>query len=76
MWAKVSSFEMGLCDNPICKRCGRLLRRKPQFMFCVSVRPLLHSRHQYLGSFFLDPEDVRTLNIRALWKFAKETGLL
>jgi hypothetical protein len=30
----------------------------------------------YLGSFFLDPEDIRKLSIRAIWNFVKETGLL
>jgi len=26
----------------------------------------------YLGSFCLDPEDIRKLNIQAIWKFAKQ----
>jgi len=29
----------------------------------------------YLGSFFLDPEDVRNLNLGAIWNFIKRTGL-
>ena len=33
-------------------------------------------RHIYLGSFFLDPEDIRKLNIGAVWNFVKGTGLL
>jgi len=33
-------------------------------------------RHTYLGSFFLDPEDVRKLSIGAIWNFAKGTGIL
>jgi hypothetical protein len=33
-------------------------------------------RHTYLGSFFLGPEDIRKLNIGAIWNFAKGTGLL
>jgi len=32
-------------------------------------------RHSYLGSFFLDPEDVSKLILGAIWKFAKGTGL-
>jgi hypothetical protein len=28
----------------------------------------------YLGSFFLDPEDVRNLNLGAIWNFIKRTG--
>jgi hypothetical protein len=33
-------------------------------------------RHAYLGSFFLDPEDIRVLGMEAIWNFAKGTGLL
>jgi hypothetical protein len=32
-------------------------------------------RLTYLGSFFLDPEDVRELNLGAIWNFIKGTGL-
>jgi hypothetical protein len=49
-----------------------VLRRKPQFMFCVRVRPWLHSSRLLL----LDPEVITKLNIGAIWKFAKGTGLL
>jgi hypothetical protein len=30
----------------------------------------------YLGSFFLDPEDIRKQIIGAIWYFVKGTGLL
>jgi len=33
-------------------------------------------RYAYLGSFFLDPEDIRVLGMGAIWNFAKGTGLL
>jgi hypothetical protein len=33
-------------------------------------------RLTYLGSSFLDPEDIRELVMGAIWNFAKETGLL
>jgi len=45
-------------------------------MFCVHVRPWLPSKHLYLGSFFLDPEDIRKLNIGAIWKFANKVPLI
>jgi hypothetical protein len=32
--------------------------------------------HRYLGSFFLNPEDIRVLRVGAIWNFAKGTGLL
>jgi hypothetical protein len=52
-----------------------MLRRKPQSAFCVSVRPWLHSDIHMWGSVFLDPEDIRKLNIGAIWNFAEGTGL-
>ena len=73
MWAKVSSFEMGLCDNPICRKCGTEEETIVHVLCECEAVALL--RHSYLGSFFLGPEDIRTLNIRAIWKFAKGTGL-
>jgi len=33
-------------------------------------------RHTYLGSFFLDPEDITKLSIGAIWNVSKGTGLL
>ena len=37
-----------------------------------TARPL---RHAYLGSFFLDPEDIKSIRLWATWKFSKVTGL-
>jgi hypothetical protein len=31
--------------------------------------------HTYLGSFFLDPKDVRSIILGAVWNFSKGTGL-
>jgi hypothetical protein len=32
--------------------------------------------YTHLGSFLLDPEDIRELGIGAIWSFGKGTGLL
>jgi len=32
-------------------------------------------RHVYLGSFFLEPEDIRSLSLGAIWNYSKVTGL-
>ena len=32
-------------------------------------------RHAYLGSIFLDPEEIMNLNTGATWNFCKGTGL-
>jgi hypothetical protein len=48
---------------------------KPHPTFFVSVQLLASLRHTYLGSFFLDPQDIKSLNLGANWNFSKGTGL-
>jgi len=39
---------------------------------CAALAAL---RHVYLGSFFLDPEDIKSLSLGAIWNFiAKKQG--
>jgi hypothetical protein len=33
-------------------------------------------RRAHLGSFFMDPEDIKNLIMGAIWNFSKGTGLL
>jgi hypothetical protein len=40
------------------------------------VIKILSLGHTYLGSFFLDPEDIRKLNIGAVWNFGRNRALL
>jgi hypothetical protein len=65
---------MGLSDNPICRKCGT--EEETSVHVLCACESLASLRHSYLGSFFFDPEDIRKLNIGAIWKFAKETGVL
>ena len=49
----------------------------PKVIQILSLSEALASlRHIYLVSFFLDPEDIKKLNIGASWNFVKGTGLL
>jgi len=32
-------------------------------------------RHAYLGSFFLELEDIRRIGLGAIWNYSKATGL-
>jgi len=32
-------------------------------------------RHAYLGSFFLEPKDIKSLSLGAIWNYSKVTGL-
>jgi len=63
---------MGLHSNPIVGDVA--LRRESQCHILCECEALL--RHTYLGSLFLDPEDIRVLGMGAIWNFAKGTGLL
>jgi hypothetical protein len=36
---------------------------------------LKEKENAYLGSFFLDPEDVKSVSLGAIWNFSKGTGL-
>jgi len=38
---------------------------------CKALAPL---RHAYLGSFFLEPEDIRNLGLGAIWSYSKAVG--
>jgi hypothetical protein len=61
---------MGLSSNPICRKCGT---EEETVSTCKALASL---RHAYLGSFFLDPEDIIHLSIGTVWNFGKGTGTL
>jgi hypothetical protein len=65
---------MGLLDSPLCRKCGTGEETSAHVLCeCEALATL---RHIYLGSFFLDPENVRDLSLRAIWSFFRRTGLL
>ena len=65
---------MGLSDNPICRECGT--EEETSVHVLCECEVLASLRHSYLGSFFLDHEDIRILNTGTIWNFAKGIGLL
>jgi hypothetical protein len=48
---------------------------KPCPIFSVNLKPWLHS-DVYLGSFFLEPEDIKSIRLETIWNFIKAKGLL
>jgi len=64
---------MGMSNNPICRKCDTEEETSVHILCVCEAWASL--RHSCLGSFFLDPEDIKKLNTRAIWKFAKGTGL-
>jgi len=65
-------YIMGLSNNPICRKCGTEEETVRILCACEALASL---RHTYLGSFFLDPEDVRKVSMGTIWNFGKGTRL-
>jgi hypothetical protein len=67
-------YTLGLTTNPTCRKCGNEEEILVHILCdCVTLASL---RHTYLGSFFLDQEDIRRLDVGAIWNFAKGRCLL
>jgi hypothetical protein len=65
---------VGLVDSPLCRKCGAGVETSAHVLCeCEALATL---RHICLGSFFLDPENVRDLSLRTIWNFFRRTGLL
>jgi len=65
---------MELCNDPICRKCGT--EEETSVHILCECEALTSLRHAYLGSFFLEPEDISVLGMEAIWNFAKGRGLL
>jgi hypothetical protein len=65
---------MGLSHNSICRKCDTVEDTSAHIL--CKCEALASLRHRYLGSFFLDPEDIRVLSVGAIWNFAKGTSFL
>jgi hypothetical protein len=67
-------MSMGLSNNPIRRECGTEEKTLVHVLCACEAQASL--RHSYLGPFFLDPEDIKKINIGAIWNFVKGIGLL
>jgi len=65
-------YIMGLSDSRLC-RCGT--EEETSVHILCECEALAILRHTYLGSFFLDPEDVISLSVGVIWNFSEGTGL-
>jgi hypothetical protein len=63
---------LGLLDSPLCRRCGA--QEETLAHILCECEALASLRHVYLGSFFLEPEDIKSLILGAIWNFSKATG--
>jgi len=65
-------YLLGLLDSPLCRKCG-VTEETSAHILC-ECEALASLRHVYLGSFFLEPEDVKSISLGAIWNFRKVTG--
>ena len=65
-------MQVGTCPNVL--EYMRLPDSTPQW-HTVTILGIKLSHLVYLGSFFLDPEDIKSLSLGAIWNFSKGTGL-
>jgi len=63
---------MGLSDNPTCRKCGT--EEETSVHILCKCKALASLRHIYLGSFFLDPEDISVLGRGPSGTLLKEQG--
>ena len=62
---------MVLSDSPLCRRCG--VEEETSAHILCECEALASLRHAYLGS-FLDPQDINSISLGAIWNFSKVTG--
>jgi hypothetical protein len=65
---------MGLNNDPTSRKCGT--EEETSVHVLCECEALASLSHMYLGSFFLNPEDIRVLGVGVIWNFAKGTELL
>ena len=64
---------LGLIDSPLCRKCG--VREETLVHILCECETLASLRHAHLGSVILEPEDIKSLGLGAMWNFSKVTGL-
>jgi hypothetical protein len=66
-------YLMGLSDSSLCRRCGAEDETSAHIL--CECEALVSLRHACLGSFFLEPQDIKNISLGATWNFGKVTGL-
>jgi len=64
---------LGLLDSPPCRRYGA--EEETSAHILCECEALASLRLAYLGSFFLEPEDIKSISLGGIWNFNKVTGL-
>ena len=64
---------IGLPDSTLCRTCGAEDETSAHIL--CECEDFASHRHVYLGSFFLEPEDIKSISLGAIWNFGRVTGL-
>jgi len=64
---------LGLLDSHLCRKCG--VRKETSAHILYECEALASLKHAYLGFFLLEPEDIKSLGLGAIWNYSKVTGL-
>jgi hypothetical protein len=63
---------MGLTDSPLCRKCGAEDETSAHILcWCEALASTMQAQ---LGS-FLEPEDIKSQTLGAIWRFSKAAGL-
>jgi len=57
-------YLLGLLDSPLCRKCE--VGEETSAHILCDCEALASLRHAYLGSFFLEPEDIKSLGLGAI----------
>jgi len=61
-----------LMDIPLYRRCG--VKKETSAHILCECEALTSLRHDYLGSFFREPEDIKSISLGAIGNFSRVTG--
>jgi hypothetical protein len=66
-------YLLGPLDSPLSRRCG--VREETSAHILCKCEVLASLRHAYLSSLFLEPTDIQSTSLGAIWSFSKDSGL-
>jgi hypothetical protein len=62
-------YLLGLLNSPLYRRYGRMEETSAHIL--CKCEALASLRHPYVGSFFLEPKDIQSISLGAIWSFSK-----
>jgi len=66
-------YLLRLLDSALCGKCG--VGEETSAHILCECEALVSLRHAYLGSFYLEPEDIRSFGLGAIWNYSKVAEL-